>query len=36
MAWDVSGVFRFLDRSINDQYEVINLIIKHTFFIASS
>jgi hypothetical protein len=21
MAWDVSGVFRFLDRSIVDQYE---------------
>jgi hypothetical protein len=23
MAWDVAGVFRFLDRSVVDQYEVI-------------
>ncbi len=22
MAWDASGIFRFLDRSIIDQYEV--------------
>ena len=28
MAWDVSGVFRFLDRSIVDQYEVRRIFTK--------
>lgn len=36
MAWDASGVFRFLDRNIVDQYEVILELHFYIFVLASS